>query len=58
MLVSVLDAYQFMTGELRLITEVSYSLDDRGERSDITVMPREAFDLLEQPEPEATDASY
>ncbi|MCY1346873.1 hypothetical protein D9M69_329710 [compost metagenome] len=58
MLVSVLDAYQFMTGELRLITEVSYSLDDRGERSDITVMPREAFDLLEQPEPEATDAGY
>ncbi|MOA68035.1 hypothetical protein D3C78_1954640 [compost metagenome] len=58
MLASVIDAYQFMNGEQRLITEVAYSLDDRGERSDLTVMPREAFDLLEQPEPEATDASW
>lgn len=58
MLVSVVDAYQFLAGEQRLITEVAYSLDDRGERSDLTVMPREAFDLLEQPEPEVADASW
>lgn len=58
LLASVVDPYQFLADEQRLIIDVAYSLDDRGERSELTVMPREAFDLLEQPEPEAADASW
>lgn len=58
MLTNVFDAYQFLAGEERLITDLTYILDDQGERSDLTVMPREAFDLVEQPEPEASDASW
>ncbi|WP_439861634.1 phage baseplate assembly protein [Pseudomonas sp. MBLB4136] len=58
MLAPVFDAYQFLDGEERLITDLTYILDEQGERSDLTVMPREAFDLVEQPEPEATDASW
>jgi len=58
MLTPVFDAYQFLDGEARLITDLTYILDDQGERSDLTVMPREAFDLVAQPEPEPTDASW
>ena len=58
MLVNVFDPYQFLDGAERLITDLTYSLDERGERCELTVMPREAFDLVEQPEPEATDASF
>lgn len=58
MRVPVFDAYQFLDGAERLITDLTYILDDQGERCDLTVMPREAFDLVEQPEPEATDASF
>ncbi|MDT4837199.1 hypothetical protein FQZ97_709230 [compost metagenome] len=57
MMVSVFDAYQFLDGASRLITDLTYILDDQGERCELTVMPREAFDLVEQPEPEATDAA-
>ena len=35
-----------------------YVLDDQGERVEPTVMPREAFDVLPQAEPEAADAGY
>lgn len=58
MLVPVFDDYQFLAGEERLITDLTYILDDQGERSEPTVMPREAFDLVAQPEPEASDASW
>jgi len=58
MLTRVFDAYQFLNGEARLITDLTYILDDQGERSELTVMPREAFDLVAQPEPEPTDASW
>lgn len=57
-LVPVFDEYQFLAGDQRLITDLTYILDDQGERTDLTVMPREAFDLVEQPETEASDASY
>lgn len=56
LLVAVDDAYQYLRGAERLITDVGYSLDDQGERVSATVMPREAFDLIRQPEPETTDA--
>ncbi len=58
LLVPVYDAYQFLDGQDRLITDVTYILDEQGERCELTVMPREAFDLVEQPEPEASDASF
>lgn len=58
MLVPVFDTYQFLDGAERLITDLTYILDDQGERTELTVMPREAFDLVEQPEPEAADASF
>lgn len=58
MLTNVYDTYQFLGGEERLITDLTYILDEQGERCDLTVIPREAFDLVEQPEPEATDASW
>ncbi|MEZ3186033.1 hypothetical protein HZR81_13950 [Pseudomonas sp. LM13] len=58
MLASVIDAYQYIGGQLRLITDVTYSLDDQGERTALTVMPREAFDLIPQPEPEPADATF
>ncbi|MCY1297746.1 hypothetical protein D9M70_471970 [compost metagenome] len=57
-LVGVFDTYQFLDGAERLITDLTYVLDEQGERSDLTVMPREAFDLVEQPEPEGSDASF
>lgn len=57
MLTNVFDHYQFLDGAERLITDLTYILDDQGERSDLTVMPREAFDLVAQPEPEPADAS-
>ncbi|VXD04251.1 phage baseplate assembly protein [Pseudomonas sp. 9Ag] len=57
-LTTVNDAYQYLRGAERLITDISYSLDDSGERIELTVMPREAFDVLQQPEPEVTDAWY
>lgn len=58
MLVPVFDTYQFLDGIDRLITDLTYILDDQGERTELTVMPREAFDLVEQPEPEAADATF
>lgn len=57
MLTNVFDHYQFLDGAERLITDLTYILDDQGERADLTVMPREAFDLVAQPEPEADDAA-
>lgn len=35
----------------RLITGTEFILDESGERSEITLMPREAFDLIPLPEP-------
>lgn len=55
-LATVHDAYQYLRGAERLITDVAYVLDDQGERAELTVMPKEAFALVPQPEPEATDA--
>ena len=57
-LVPVYDAYQYLRGTERLVTEVAYQLDDQGERCELTVMPKEAFALVPQPEPEVTDAWY
>lgn len=57
-LTPVHDAYQYLQGSERLITDITYSLDDQGERTELTLMPREAFDVLKQPEPEVTDAWY
>lgn len=57
-LVPVYDAYNYLNGAERLITDITYVLDDQGERVEPTVMPREAFDVLPQPEPEAADAGY
>lgn len=57
-LVSVYDGYNYLNGAERLITDITYVLDDQGERVEPTVMPREAFDLLPQVEPEAANAGY
>lgn len=54
--VSIFDPYQFLDGEERLISDVTYSLDDQGERTELTVMPRAAFEMAELPEPENEDA--
>ncbi|WP_447588636.1 phage baseplate assembly protein [Aquipseudomonas campi] len=58
---TVHDEYSYLRGAERLITDVTYILDDQGERIELTVMPRDAFELLEQPEPpseDTTDAWY
>lgn len=57
-LVPVYDAYNYLNGAERLITDITYVLDDQGERVEPTVMPREAFDVLPQAEPEAADAGH
>lgn len=54
LLVPVLDEYQRIDGE-RLITDVSYSIDDRGEICELTVMPVSAFALALEKEPEVDD---
>lgn len=56
MLVPVFDDYQFLSGEDRLITELTYVLDEQGERTEVAVMPREAYDMVPTPEPEDDDA--
>jgi prophage tail gpP-like protein len=53
MLVNVTDAYAELAEDERLITDVSYSLDDNGERVELTVMPKEAFAIGPLPEPKA-----
>ena len=58
LLVGVSDPYQYLRGAERLITDINYILDDQGERVELTVMPREALDVLPQPEPETVDAYY
>lgn len=58
LLVGVTDAYQYLSGAERLITDVTYILDEQGERVDLTVQPRGALDVLPQPEPEAVDEFY
>lgn len=52
------DEYSYLRGAERLVTDLIYVLDDQGERVELTVMPREAFDLLDQPEQVVTDAWY
>ena len=56
--VEVFDQYQFLDGVERLIADVVYSLDDQGERAELTVMPQEAFEVGELPEPEDDDAAF
>lgn len=56
LLVNVTDAYQYLGNAERLIVDVTYSLDDEGERVELVVQPREALDVLPLPEKEATDA--
>lgn len=58
LMVRVDDPYQYLNGAERLITEVTYILDDRGERTELTVQPREALDVIPQPEPEAVDEFF
>jgi len=48
-LVPVVDQFMDIDGD-RLITEVQYILDERGERTEIQVMQPEGFDLLALPE--------
>lgn len=57
-LATVSDEYSYLRGAERLVTDLIYVLDDQGERVELTVMPREAFDLLDQPEQEVTDAWF
>lgn len=53
--VQVIDPYNDIN-EKRLITDVTYSLDDQsGEVAEITVMPPAAFAKLAEPEPEKED---
>ncbi|MEW4983064.1 MAG: phage baseplate assembly protein [Cycloclasticus sp.] len=54
-LVSVQDSYTDIDGDL-LISEVVLVIDDGGELAEIKVMPTEAFELIELPEP-AEDVS-
>lgn len=51
MLVKVTDAYAELVEAERLITDVVYSLDENGERVELTLMPKEAFALGPLPEP-------
>ncbi|HWH86361.1 MAG TPA: hypothetical protein VNV36_06270 [Pseudomonas sp.] len=53
MLVSITDAYADLVEVQWLITDVAYSLNENGERVELTVMPREAFDIGPLPEPKA-----
>ncbi|XQE65766.1 phage baseplate assembly protein [Pseudomonas sp. P3C3] len=57
-LATVFDDYSYLRGAERLITDINYILDEQGERVEPTVMPREAFEVLSIPEPEATDGGY
>lgn len=57
-LTTVYDAYQYLQGAERLITDITYSLDDQGERIELSLLPREALNVLEQPEAEVTDAWF
>lgn len=52
-MVSVRDAYQGIADN-RIISSVNLMLDESGEYARITVTPRETFDLVPQPEPEAS----
>lgn len=56
-LTRVQDQYCYLHDAERLITDLTYILDEQGERTELTVMPKEAFDLLPQSEREleATD---
>lgn len=52
LLVTVTDAYQGWERMERLITDVAYGLDDKGEVVDITTMEPQSFALIRGPEPE------
>lgn len=55
LLVHVQDAYNGIDGD-RLIADVAYNLDDQaGEIVELTVMPKDAFAKLAEPEPEKED---
>lgn len=53
-LVPVVDSYMGIDKDL-LITEVQLIMDDKGQRAELRVMPREGFELTGLPEPEADD---
>jgi len=55
--VPVNDVFSKIKGD-RLIVSVDFLLDDDGERVEIQVMPKEAFDLIELPEPKDDDAGF
>lgn len=56
-LVPVRDEFMHINGD-RLVSAVQYILDENGQRCEIQVMPAEAFDLVELPEPADDDAGY
>lgn len=58
LMVRVDDPYQYLNGAERLITDLTYILDDQGERTELTLQPREALDVIPQPEPEAVDEFF
>lgn len=53
-MVRIIDPYQELDA-WRLITHVTFILDEDGERTELEVMPREALDLIPLPEPEQDD---
>jgi prophage tail gpP-like protein len=56
-LVPVEDHFQSISGD-RLIAEVQLIIDDKGQRTELKVMPKEAFDLVPLPEPKAEDDGW
>lgn len=54
LLVPIRDEFQHINDE-RLITDVTYTIDDRGEICELTVMPVSAFALALEKEPEVND---
>jgi prophage tail gpP-like protein len=56
-LVPVKDHYLDIDGD-RLIVGVQFIMDEDGQRTELQVMPEEAFDLIELPEPDADDGGF
>lgn len=56
-LASVVDAWAGVNGD-RLIVEVSRVLDDQGRRTELRVMPKEAFDLNPLPDPTGDNEEF
>lgn len=56
-LVPVIDRWMGIKQD-QLIATTQYLLDENGERTEIKVMPKEAFDLVELPEPVSNEVSW